>query len=270
MRRKGLAVGIILLFVGAGIIPIEGSLSIEKEQSVMSKSSFDGIILNGTMGENGWYVNPVWVTLDFPGNHSFYQIDQGGWNEFTTPFVVTSDGLHNVSAYYIDNEGHQSDTYYATFKIDQTSPDFIDFTSEEIGHDKYRIQVNASDDVSGMNRVDLYINRYLMCTDYEAPYEWIYQGPPIDLDCIAYDNAGNSVMPGIFHPRRNFLAIGCITNPQFSESGGTFYAKFVIVIEYRFLHHHIYTLTNQSFAFYNYKGLITENFVMVKYTTGDI
>ena len=266
MLRKYLAVGIILLFVVTGIIPIEGSLLIEKEQSIQTKNCSYGIILNGTMGENGWYVSHVQVILDFPSNRTYYKIDQGSWQEYTGPFEVTTDGLHNVSCYYVDNEGHQSDTYYATFQIDYTAPT-ITLIAEKICHNKYRIYAEVSDATSGVNRVEFFLNDYLIYTDYEAPYEWIYKGPSFNPEAIAYDKAGNSAMPSLPPPDQiTYFAIGFINNPQFNEFGGTFFAEFVIVIEHNFhaLLSHISTLTHQQFAFDDYKGYISENFMIVK------
>ena len=61
---KKLVIGLLVLFLSMTIQPIAGSLPIEKEQSMMTKGCSDGIILNGTMGQNGWYISPVIITFE--------------------------------------------------------------------------------------------------------------------------------------------------------------------------------------------------------------
>jgi hypothetical protein len=267
LLRKGLVCGIIVLFLGMSSIPMAGSVPLDKEQSIIPKSCFDGIIINGTMGQNGWYVSPVWVILDFPGNFIYFKIDDGTWQKYTIPFVVTTDRPHTVSCYYIDNEGHHSDTYYASFKIDQTPPDWEGVVFDKIGHNYYKIYAEVSDATSGVNRVEFYLNDHLIYTDYKAPYEWFYKGPSFNPSSIVYDNAGNSAMLSHGPPDQiTYFAIGFINNPQFNEFGGTFFAEFVIVIEHSFhaLLPHISTLTHQQFGFYYYTGYMSENFMIVK------
>ena len=73
---KKLVIGMITMFLSMALIPITGSLPIEKEQSMMTKSHSDGIILNGTMGQNNWYISPVTITF-VTDNRTFLKID--GW-----------------------------------------------------------------------------------------------------------------------------------------------------------------------------------------------
>jgi hypothetical protein len=268
LLRKGLVCGIIVLFLGMSSIPMAGSVPLDKEQSIIPKSCFDGIIINGTMGQNGWYVSPVWVTLDFPGNFIYFKIDDGTWQKYTIPFVVTTDRPHTVSCYYIDNEGHHSDTYYASFKIDQTPPDWEGVVFDKIGHNNYKIYAEVSDVTSGVNKVDFYLNWYLIYTGYEAPYEWFYKGPSFLSASVAFDNAGNSDMCPYDPFPMDYFAIGFINNPQFCEHYVTFFAKFVIVYEHFFPIFQISTLTNQQFAIpTDYSGNINENFMIVKYSS---
>lgn len=105
MKRKWLAIGIILLFVEIIIMPITESIHSEDEHRFIPKSCFNGFILNGTMGDGGWYVSPVWVTLDFSGSHIFYSVDGGESQEYTGPFVVSTDGSHTVLCSCINEEG---------------------------------------------------------------------------------------------------------------------------------------------------------------------
>ncbi|GAH68491.1 unnamed protein product, partial [marine sediment metagenome] len=59
------------------------------------------IILDGTMGENDWYVSSVTVTLsatdELSGVEStWYQVDSGNWKIYTKLFTVSGDGHHTI------------------------------------------------------------------------------------------------------------------------------------------------------------------------------
>jgi len=261
LLRKGLVCGIIVLFLGMSIISMAGSVPIDKEHSVMPKSCFIDFIINGTMGENGWYVSNVTVTI-VDGNYTYFRIDDGNWTVYTGPFVISTDGKHIIGA--TPDFEH---IYNVTIKIDQTPPDFAEFSIYKIGHNNYKIYANVTDATSGVNRVEFYLNDYLTYTDYEAPYEWFYKGPSFNPNSLVFDNAGNSAMPYLIPPDQiTYFAIGFINNQQFNEHGGTFFAEFVIVIEHSFhtLSPHISTLTHQEFAFHVSNGYISENFMIVK------
>jgi len=51
------------------------------------------------------------------------------------------------------------------------------------------ITVDASDNISGMERVEFYIKDSLKETDTSAPYVWLCRGITFSLN--EYDNAGN-------------------------------------------------------------------------------
>ena len=58
------------------------------------------------------------------------------------------------------------------------------------------ITVDASDSISGMERVEFYIKGSLKKTDTSAPYVWLWRDITFglnayDIKVIAYDNAGN-------------------------------------------------------------------------------
>ena len=89
------------------------------------------ISLSGTMGDNGWYVSDVEVTLTVTddeygsgGGGSEYSLDGGEtWNTYTSPFAVTADGNNVVLARSWDIAGNvESLPVSETFNIDQTPP----------------------------------------------------------------------------------------------------------------------------------------------------
>jgi hypothetical protein len=171
------------------------------------------IIINGMMGENGWYVSSVSITFIVNATHGwyrlFFKIDGGDWMEYTTPFQVSTDGYHTVVCYYID-QGGPSGEYAASFKIDKTAPTVIP-TAQRIGLLKWRFTAEAFDATSSMNKVEFYVDSSYLGNDTEYPYIIIWSCSLITalrhyiytlkypfwagLSVIAYDHAGNSVMP---------------------------------------------------------------------------
>jgi hypothetical protein len=216
LMKKSWAIGTILLFIGTSIIPLASSLPIEKEQVLTLKNCFDGITINGTKGDNGWYVSPVWITLDFPGNYTvYYSIDGGEWQEYTGPFVVSTDGQHTVQAYFIDDEGNVSLVYSISFMIDSHAPWIDGVTSKRIGLFKWEINVNVVDPASGCCLVEFYFDGSLIGSATAFPWgiTWSYNFMTwlkilvINLKgqywrglyVIAYDCAGNYVVYPTWH-----------------------------------------------------------------------
>ena len=196
MKKKWLAIGIILLFVGTSIAPLDDSHTIEKEQSIISKNSYDGISINGTMGENGWYVSDVTVILDFHGNRTYYQIDIGAWQEYTGPIVVTGDRQHTVYCYYIDDEGNMSPIKSISFKIDATKPYISSFTVtvQNLLRTRWLLNATVEDATSGVAKVEFYANDILVGTVTSAPYVFLLKSQcfkPGLAQIIVYDSAGN-------------------------------------------------------------------------------
>jgi len=188
---KGLFCGIVVLLVGMSITSMVGSLSIEKEQSVIPKSCLDGINLTGTMGQNGWYVSAV--TITFVGeNATRVFIDGGDWFYYTGPFVVGTDGYHTLMWYYIDHWGGHSDYFSIDFKIDATLP-LITLMKKITGINEVTFIANVCDATSGVWRVEFYLDDELNFTDYDFPFKWNWTGSGIHtVTAQVFDIAGNS------------------------------------------------------------------------------
>ncbi|MDF2787631.1 MAG: hypothetical protein K0S80_729 [Neobacillus sp.] len=112
-------------------------------------------------GENGWYKNPVTVTLSAadtkPGiDSTFYSLDGGTtWETYTAPFVVSQDGKNNVKYYSVDKAGNTEQVLTLDpINLDQTRP-VIEFEgiSDENYLDDQTLTVNytVSDNISGVN-----------------------------------------------------------------------------------------------------------------------
>ncbi len=274
MIRKWLVIGIILL-AGLNIIPAVGSFSVMysiQQVITMPLSGLrgDNFTINGTIGENGWYRSGVLITISFDPNYTaavYYKIDNGDWTLYTGPFYINENGEHTLMYYYVDYEGTQSAIFGPYwFRIDSIPPT-ITLVVDAIGHNRYKIYAEVSDSTSGVNRVEFFLNDYLIYTDYEAPYEWFYKGPSFNYNSLVFDNAGNAAMPSQTPTDQiSYFAIGFIHDPQFNEFGGTFFARFVIVIEKNFhaFLSHFSTLSYQQFGFNDCKGYISENFMIVR------
>ncbi|HUS98868.1 MAG TPA: hypothetical protein VMY59_00930 [Candidatus Thermoplasmatota archaeon] len=189
MKTKCLAVGIILLFVGIAVNPITG-ISNNRDDTTPPVTT---ISLNPPEpdGENGWYVSNVTVILnatdDISGvNITQYRIDCGSWQIYTEPFILVDDGNDICIEFYsIDNTGNQEEVESAVIDIDKTKPiiflyyELIGGNSED-GWDVL-FTATASDNVSGMNRVEFYLNDMLQetVTGSGPDYHWIYHYPSV-------------------------------------------------------------------------------------------
>ena len=211
--RKKLAIGlfVFVLLLSITITPISGSILIQKEQSLMTKDCTDGIILNGTIGGNGWYISPVTITFDNENGswvHCFVSIDSGSWFEYTGPIVICIEGSHFVKWYYIDQLGNQSAEMVVFFKIDMTPPAItLNYTWEGNPWCGYVFIFTATciDAMSGMEKVEFYFNQILAETvmgsgpDYVWSYEWL-NPCDITVKVITYDNAGWTNSAEIINP----------------------------------------------------------------------
>ncbi len=194
--RKRLIIGLIVLSLSMTLIPIAGSLSIEKEKPMMMNCS-DGIVISGTMGENGWYVSNVQVTFNssYPPAPWFYRINGGVWSEYTTPIIIDSDGI-----FLIEGTSDMEHIYYALVKIDHTLPEII-LMKNVTGLNKMNFIANVYDATSNVWRVEFYIDDEPVFTDFDFPFEspWVWSGKH-NVVATVFDFAGNSQIDCMQYP----------------------------------------------------------------------
>jgi len=204
---KSLVCGIIVLFLGMSIVPMAGSLSVEKHPSMIGSikelnavtktGSLDyNITLSGTMGNNGWYVSCVGIGISGCGGCEtfLFKIDGGSWFTYTAPFFVCGDGHHCVEAIVVDQYGNQTHLGPVFFKIDMTPPTVV--LHKEVLPNKIRLTVEVWDNQSGVcdYHGEFYLDGALQFIDTEAPYQWTLSPIPSGhhtISVIVYDNAGN-------------------------------------------------------------------------------
>ena len=213
MIKKGLAVAVILLFIGMSIVPSTGN-----------RVSFDDItppVTTCTLnppepnGDNNWYVSDVEVTLnatdDISGvNVTQFRVDGGSIQTYTESFNVIADGVHTVEYRSVDYAGNIEDWKSVEFAIDQTKP-YMDLTWEAYKEDGIwyvMFTVWCDDATSGVDHVEFYINGDLMFVDNTPPFK---MGWTIPSKCSVK---------------------GLICGRQFDEQNVSFYALIVKIKQY--------------------------------------
>jgi hypothetical protein len=155
------------------------------------------VVFDREMGEDGWIVSDASFPIFYESDtiaEVYYQIDDEGWMLYAEPIVIPDDGTHSFSWYIIDSEGYTSTPGSTTFKIDQTLPE-INLTTEKLGSKKIKFIADVYDETSGIKMVKFLRNNYVDFTDYDFPYEWIWDYGLYDntrvVKAKVYDNAGN-------------------------------------------------------------------------------
>jgi hypothetical protein len=201
LLTKGLVCGIIVLFFCMNAIPPGGSLrvgttslKINSPQRInpvlVRESQGFNFTISGPMGNNGWYVGPVIITLDCGTNRTFYKLHAADpWTEYTGPITVSGDGFYELWWYYVDPGGTHIFGPFP-FKIDMTPPT-ITLTVTGKDH-QWAFNVNCSDATSGVCRVEFYVdNASVGNVTAPGPYFFTYGGNGKVAQAAASDFAGN-------------------------------------------------------------------------------
>jgi len=154
--------------------------------------------ISGSMGQNNWYVSYVNVTFNEIFN-IYYRINESNWIIYTEPFTIKTQGIHLLEW---ANDTNSSNIYSLEIKIDWSSPLLSNYTSKRIGLFKWQFGVNATDGVSGINRVQFPLWNFGHNIDTEPPYQFVWRGCMILFSLSqlithnyfwwnAWDNAGN-------------------------------------------------------------------------------
>jgi hypothetical protein len=223
MLSKTLAVAVIILFLGLIVHPSIGFSNNDDTTPPVTTHSLDP---SEPTGANGWYVSDVNVTLtatdDESGvNVTYYRLDGGEWIVYTEPFTLSEDGDDVLIEYYsVDYADNVEDVKSFIVDIDQTEPG-IGLFDEVInnGHGwEFIIGAVATDYISGMEKVEFYVNLELQGTVYGPgpEYEWLYIYP------------GKTNQP--------FKVRGFIRNLVVTEDNVSFYAYIIRVTGFPLVH----------------------------------
>lgn len=157
--------------------------------------------MNGTSGENGWYISPsVEVALAAFDMHvglanTFYAIDGGPVQTYAGPFAVTGNGEHSISFWSVDKAGNEETHQSRTVKIDNDGPTIQNSVTGPVGNSTYykgpiQMTLNATDNASGVANIYYRIDGGQIQT-YSAPFTVSGDGThPVDF--WSFDVAGNN------------------------------------------------------------------------------
>jgi hypothetical protein len=176
--------------------------------------------LNGTLGDNDWYVTDVSVTLNVSEttsgvNVTYYRIDGGNWTEYNGTFDIETEGEHLLQFYSIDNAGNKEALNNVTVRIDKQAPTLVITTPAEnrlylfgrnilptiaktkiIG--KITVEVAVTDTI-GIDHVSFLVNGEVQAMVTQAPYEWRW-GQSIgnkNLTVVVEDTAGQTAQESV-------------------------------------------------------------------------
>jgi len=151
--------------------------------------------LTGTVGNNSWYTSGVTVTLTAydPGsgvNFTNYQINSGGWLNYTGAFLLSGQGSYTIEFYSVDNASNVEATHSISFDIDTVAP------TTAHGSVDYTITLTPTDATSGVDYTMYRINGGSWLT-YAGTFSAGSSGM-IAIDCYSVDNAGNTEISSTF------------------------------------------------------------------------
>jgi hypothetical protein len=182
------------------IVGIEKELYSEKPKSDCSISGvFDVaslvVVVNRKMLNDDWIGSDFKITMipdPYDIKDVYYKLDDIDWMNYIEPLVISEDGFHTFWWYIVDIEGNISIPDSISFKIDITPPE-INLIRERLAIDKVKFIADVYDETSNIDRVEFHIDNYEEFTDYDFPYEWIYNGfERHTITSVVYDKAGNS------------------------------------------------------------------------------
>jgi len=230
------------------------------------------IILNGQEGDNGWYVSAVSISFNVTDDNpwfgtTYYKLDDGAWQIYLgPPLVIGEDGRYTISYYSVDNAGNSETPKQQPLNIDQTCPLILNL--KHISLTEIAFGADVSDAMSGVNRVQFYINGNLAKVDSIAPYLYIMHfGIPhfkwmhlnITVSAVVYDNAGNScwvedgIPPDITHVK------GIINHLVVSNSSITFRAVITMYDPAGFWPPRL--MLPRTFTYSNYDGEVSLHWI---------
>ncbi len=136
-------------------------------------------LADGILGDNGWYISDVVVTLsaidDFSVHSTMYSRDGKNWMLYTGPFTISADGINYVYYYSNDTAGNIESMSSAMIIIDTdiTGPIItIIYTGDTTDGSPGYWTVTVSDPESGISAVSVEIDGVLVGAasgDYPVP-----------------------------------------------------------------------------------------------------
>ena len=245
MIKKGIALSVMLLFVGMMISPSTGNLT--PPNIIPSFGVTISFVPPEPDGDNGWY--KTCVDVYFMGDNGtiidyiMIRIDGGSWQ--TVPGASVYLCLEGITSYdfiAVDTDGGQWFFGPYEFKIDTYPPE-----AQEISWEAYKedgiwyldLTASASDETSGMDRVECFIEDEHYETiegagpDYVFTFKWSKMIWGKWIYFYHYDKAGNEIVEDTYIPEPDPPPtrdlIGIICDREISEKNVSFFA--IVVFE---------------------------------------
>jgi large repetitive protein len=143
-----------------------------------------------------WNTEDVTVKLTATDNQSgvettYYSVNASEYVE-GTEFVVSDEGINNVSFYSVDKVGNKEEPKSVDVKIDKTAPTTISDSNDEWNKAEATVNLSATDDLSGVAKTYYSINgsEYVEGNQLTVSEEGINK-----VSFYSVDNAGNKEEP---------------------------------------------------------------------------
>lgn len=87
-------------------------------------------------------------------DYTEYRINNGNWNKYGGPFVISNEGISKVESRTVDKAGNRSSIVSNTVKIDKSAP-IVNITPNIVGntHKNVILKVNTTDNISGVKNI---------------------------------------------------------------------------------------------------------------------
>ncbi len=222
MIMKGMVIGIIVLFVGAGVVPsISGNIEEAKGENPLFNDWPCDPVFNGTMCEGGWFITPVNVSFIYDPEivaEIYYRVGSGEWTLYTEPFVIYEQGVVDFLFRWVDYNGNHYTPDPMTLRIDYSPPELALIIPEKGGVylfgklvfekesastiilGKIAIDVATIDELSGIDNITFSLVKNSKPPETHVsetlPYVWELTGRHIGkytLTVTAYDRGGLSI-----------------------------------------------------------------------------
>ncbi len=151
--------------------------------------------LAGPAGKNGWYTGPVTVTLKaVAGSHpvaaTYYTLDGGASQSYTSPFAVSTEAAHALTFRSMDTAGNLEAMKNVAVNVDRTPP----FTSG-YSYDGVKFLYSASDNASGVAKTYYTVDGSAVMTASGGMISGPAAGGAHTLQFWSVDIAGNAETP---------------------------------------------------------------------------
>ncbi len=149
--------------------------------------------ISGTLGNSGWYISPVNLTLAASGGslgiaRTEYTLDLSSWNTYTSSVKFGVDGSHTLSYRSYDLKGNSEGLQHLQFAVDLTAPSTIPSFSGR------NVTLHATDVTSGIDKTYFRVDSDSLWQNYTGPIE-VSGDTELVVEFYSVDVAGNIEAP---------------------------------------------------------------------------